>query len=67
MLILKKCEECLKGINEKHQKDLDFERDKAISGFKEKLKERISFVMNNSDYDEDELLAEIDKTAQETK
>ena len=41
MIMSKKCEECLKGITKQHQEDLDFEKIKTLSEFKEKLKEHI--------------------------
>ena len=79
MIMSKKCEECLKGITKQHQEDLDFEKIKTLSEFKEKLDKSIGKLQSNIEFrhnmDEDiaiinindfeEFKAEIEKTAQE--
>jgi len=42
-------------------------KEENFNEFIKKLKEKISFLMNNSDYTEDDLIQEIDKLAKEFK
>jgi len=56
------------SLSEKRYKSYEPEfhyKEKDVKEFIKQLKEKQSFIMNNSDYTEDDLISEIDKLAGE--